>query len=40
MLNGYIAYLKQSKQGANEPGSAYTVQEISEPYTTELVKKT
>jgi four helix bundle protein len=39
MLNGYIAYLKRSKQGANEPGSAYTVQEISEPYTTEPVKE-
>jgi four helix bundle protein len=39
MLNGYIAYLKRSKQGANEPGSVYTVQEISEPYTTEPVKE-
>jgi four helix bundle protein len=35
MLNGYIAYLKRSKQGANEPGSTYTVHEISELYTTE-----
>jgi four helix bundle protein len=35
MINGYIAYLKRSKQGANEPGSAYTVHEIFEPYTTE-----
>ena len=23
LINGYIAYLKQSKQGANEPGSAH-----------------
>ena len=39
MLNGYIAYLKRSKQGANEPGSAYSVQEISEPYTTEFCRR-
>jgi four helix bundle protein len=30
MLNGYIAYLKRSKQGANEPGSAHAIQEKSE----------
>jgi four helix bundle protein len=24
MLNGYIAYLKKSKQGANEPGANYS----------------
>jgi four helix bundle protein len=35
MLNGYIAYLKRSKQGANEPGSAHTIHEIAESYTTE-----
>ncbi len=23
-VNGYIAYLKRSKQGANEPGSSHT----------------
>ena len=39
MLNGYIAYLKRSKRGANEPGSAYSVQEISEPYITEPVEE-
>jgi four helix bundle protein len=36
MLNGYITYLKRSKQGANEPGSVHAIQEISESYATEL----
>ena len=35
MLNGYITYLKRSKQGANDPGSVHAIQEISESYTTE-----
>jgi hypothetical protein len=35
MLNGYITYLKRSKQGANEPGSVHTIQEISDTYITE-----
>lgn len=35
MINGYIAYLKRSKQGANEPGSGHAIHEISEPYITE-----
>jgi four helix bundle protein len=36
MLNGYIAYLKKSKQGANEPGFAHAIHElIEQPYTTE-----
>jgi four helix bundle protein len=35
MLNGYIAYLKRSKQGASEPGSPHAIQELIEPYTTE-----
>jgi len=35
MLNGYISYLKRSKQGANEPGSGQAINEISEPYLTE-----
>jgi hypothetical protein len=29
MLNGYISYLKKSKQGANEPGANYSVHEVS-----------
>jgi len=32
MLNGYIAFLKKSKQGANEPGGNYSIQEDSMPY--------
>jgi len=35
MLNGYITFLKRSKQGANEPGSVHVIQEISESYITE-----
>jgi len=35
MLNGYIAYLKRSKHGADEPGSGHTIQEIPEPYIDE-----
>jgi four helix bundle protein len=35
MLNGYIAYLKRSKQGANEPGSTHAIHELSEPYLNE-----
>ena len=35
MLNGYIAFLKKSKQGANEPGGNYSIQEDSIPYSTE-----
>jgi len=36
MLNGYISYLKQSKQGAKEPGANYSVQEEAAPYTNEV----
>jgi four helix bundle protein len=36
MLNGYISYLKQSKQGAKEPGSNYSVHEEISPYVTEI----
>ena len=32
LLNGYINYLKRSKQGVNEPGVNYVVQEFQEPY--------
>ena len=35
MLNGYISYLKKSKQGANEPGASYSVHEISSSYMAE-----
>ncbi len=32
MLNGYIAYLKKSKQGANEPGANRIIREESLDY--------
>ena len=31
MLNGYIAYLKKSKQGANEPGANSIISEDRTP---------
>lgn len=35
MLNGYIAYLKSSKQGENEPGVKMSLREDSPSYFTE-----
>jgi four helix bundle protein len=35
MLNGYISYLKISKQGANEPGANHSVNEETSLYATE-----
>ncbi len=35
MINGYISYLKKSKQGAKEPGANYSVHEDTIAYTTE-----
>lgn len=32
MLNGYIAFLKKSKQGANEPGANLAIREESSSY--------
>jgi four helix bundle protein len=32
MLNGYIGFLKKSKQGANEPGANYQAHEETVPY--------
>jgi four helix bundle protein len=32
MINGYIGYLKRSKQGLNEPGSSHTVRENQAHY--------
>ena len=34
MLNGYIGFLKKSKQGANEPGASHTIREETEAYQT------
>jgi four helix bundle protein len=36
MLNGYIAYLKKSKQGANESGANAVISEDSTSYFTDL----
>ena len=36
MINGYIGYLKRSKQGQNEPGSNYTVRDDNSFYETNL----
>jgi four helix bundle protein len=40
MLNGYISYLKKSKQGANEPGAHPLVREDASFYTTESDEET
>jgi four helix bundle protein len=32
LINGYIAYLKRSKQGASEPGATHAIRELPEPY--------
>jgi hypothetical protein len=36
MLNGYIAFLKESKQGANEPGTDHSIREDSASYFNEF----
>ena len=33
LINGYIGFLKKSKQGAHEPGANYTVREEPSDYT-------
>lgn len=35
LINGYISFLKKSKQGANEPGANYAVRETSADYIVE-----
>jgi four helix bundle protein len=35
LINGYISFLKKSKQGANEPGANYTVRESPSDYLIE-----
>jgi len=35
IINGYIAYLKRSKVGANEPSANHTIQENPAPYFTD-----
>lgn len=38
MLNGYIAFLKKSKQGANEPGANHAVRDDSVSYATDVLE--
>jgi four helix bundle protein len=33
LINGYIGFLKKSKQGANEPGAHHALRELSPDYT-------
>ena len=35
LINGYIGFLKKSKQGANEPGSNYSIREQPADYSIE-----
>ena len=35
LMNGYIGFLKKSKQGANEPGANYTVRDLTVDYMVE-----
>jgi four helix bundle protein len=36
MLNGYIAYIKKSKQGVNEPGSPHVINDEAHTYSADL----
>jgi four helix bundle protein len=36
LINGYIGYLKRSKQGQSEPGAQHVVRDDSAPYLTEF----
>lgn len=36
LINGYIGYLKRSKQGQNEPGASHIAREGESPYITDL----
>ena len=38
IINGYIAYLKRAKIGANEPGAGYSAGEDSTPYRTDYLE--
>ena len=35
LINGYIGFLKKSKQGTNEPGANYTVRDLTVDYMIE-----
>ena len=38
LINGYIGFLKKSKQGANEPGANYAIREMPSDYTIETLE--
>jgi hypothetical protein len=38
LMNGYIGYLKRSKQGQNEPGAKQSVREDIAPYEIDFSK--
>lgn len=38
LINGYVAYLKRSKQGQNEPGASQAVHENSVPYNLDYLE--
>jgi four helix bundle protein len=35
LINGYIGFLKKSKQGSNEPGANYAIHDMQSDYTIE-----
>jgi four helix bundle protein len=35
LINGYIGFLKKSKQGSNEPGANYAIRDLPAPYLVE-----
>jgi len=37
LINGYVGYLKRSKQGHNEPGGNHSVREDTSPYILNLL---
>ena len=39
IINGYIAYLKRAKIGANEPGAGYAIRQDSVPYSPRLHRR-
>jgi hypothetical protein len=38
IINGYIAYLKRSKRGENEPGANHSIRESSSEYFVEEIE--
>jgi len=40
LINGYVGYLKRSKQGQNEPGANRSIREDTVPYEFEAIEST